>query len=107
MVVKTGENIRLRRFVVVETADNLFSYVHTGDELGVLGEYQSAEDEEFVDSMHIVVNLNTSHSDIPSEVVSRRRNSIKRITGRPKIDGKPEKVLTGALKVVSKVEEMP
>ena len=57
MVVKTGENIQLRRFVLVNTTNNFFSYVHTGDRLGVLGEYQSAEEyQDFASdlAMHIV-----------------------------------------------------
>ena len=104
MVVKTGENIQLRRFVLVHTDANFFSYVHTGDRLAVLGEYQSAEElSDFASdlAMHIVaqrpqyIELN----EIPSELVSKEEEiQAERIKADPKFEGKPEKVITGALK---------
>ena len=103
MVVKTGENIQLRRFVLVHTDANFFSYVHTGDRLAVLGEYQSAEElSDFASdlAMHIVaqrpqyIELN----EIPSELVSKEEEiQAERIKADPKFEGKPEKVVTGAL----------
>ena len=103
MVIKTGENIQLRRFVMVDTENNLFSYVHTGDRLGVIGEYQSSEElEDFASdlAMHIVAQRPQyiTSTDIPSDILSKEEEiQSERIKADPKFDGKPEKVLTGAL----------
>jgi elongation factor Ts len=103
MVLKTGENIQLRRFAIINTENNIFSYVHTGDRLGVLGEYQSADElEDFASdlAMHIVAQRPQYilSSDIPTDVVSKEHEiQSERIKADPKFDGKPEKVLKGAL----------
>ena len=88
----------MRRFVLVNTTNNFFSYVHTGDRLEGQSEYRAGEYQDFASdlAMHIVAQrpqyIESSH---PSELVSKEEEiQVERIKADPKFDGKPEKVLT-------------
>ena len=104
MVLKTGENVQVRRFVLIESDNQIFSYIHTGDRLGVIGEFTGPEGlSEFADElgMHIVASAPQflSGADIPSDLVEKERSiQIARAQEDPKLTGKPDKVIQGAVR---------
>ena len=108
MVLKTGENIQLRRFSRFELQGEglLHSYIHTGSRLGVLvevGANTPAKATDFADdlAMHIAAARPdyVSENEIPSDVVQKEFDIQK---ARAIEEGKPEhiaeKMVTGRIR---------
>jgi elongation factor Ts len=92
LVAKIGENISVRRFVVLNSAGNLGAYVH-GTRIGALvvvkgGDAALAHDL----AMHVAAS-NPKHltaADVPAEVVAKEREIL---TEQAKTEGKPPEIV--------------
>ncbi len=104
MVVKTGENVQVRRFALIQSDNQIFSYIHTGDRLGVIGEFSGPDGlDEFADdlAMHIVASAPKflSDADIPSEIIEKETSiQVARAKEDPKLAGKNDNVIQGAVR---------
>ena len=100
LVQKIGENITIRRFKRVQAKGKLALYVHAGAQIGVLVDYDGADEVGKDVAMHIAFAkpAHLSKSGVPADVVERER-SIQ--LARAKESGKPEeiarKMVEGAL----------
>ncbi len=88
---KIGENITIRRFASLRTQARLAQYVH-GGRIGVLVEYDGAEDAGKDVAMHISFSrpLYLSKSEVPADIVERERGIL---TARAKESGKPAEIV--------------
>jgi elongation factor Ts len=101
-IAKIGENMQLRRFVLVNTEDGtLGSYLH-GNRMGVLVEMVNGNDELLKDiAMHIAASnpLCVSEADVPAEVLEKEKEILR---AQALESGKPadivEKMLTGRVR---------
>jgi elongation factor Ts len=92
LVAKIGENISVRRFVVLSSAGNLGAYVH-GTRIGALvvvkgGDASLAHDL----AMHVAAS-NPKHlraADVPAEVVAKEREIL---TEQAQGEGKPPEIV--------------
>ena len=91
MVQKIGENISIRRFSQLATKAKLAQYVH-GGRIGVLVEYDGADDAGKDVAMHISFSRPAylSKSEVPAEVVERERGIL---AARAKESGKPAEIV--------------
>jgi elongation factor Ts len=91
LVQKIGENISIRRFARVQAAGQLALYLH-GAKIGVLVDYEGAEDLGKDVAMHIAAfkPQYLSKADVPAEVVDRERNIAK---ARAQESGKPTEIV--------------
>src|SRR4029079_73061 len=95
MVQKIGENISIRRFSQLAVKENsaakLSQYVH-GGRIGVLVEYDGADDAGKDVAMHISFSRPAylSKSEVPAEIVERERGIL---AARAKESGKPAEIV--------------
>jgi elongation factor Ts len=91
MVQKIGENISIRRFSQLATKAKLAQYVH-GGRIGVLVEYDGADDAGKDVAMHISFSRPAylSKSEVPAEIVERERGIL---AARAKESGKPAEIV--------------
>lgn len=100
LIAKIGENIQVRRFVILNTANNLVSYQH-GARIAVLVD-SSANSEMARDiAMHIAA-ANPKHineSEVPAEFIAKEKEIL---IAQAETSGKPreiiEKMIEGRLK---------
>ena len=108
IVLKTGENIRLRRFSHFNAPEgaHLHSYVHTGARLGVLLEIQAPEADgldDFMDdvAMHIVASRPeyVNSKEIPVALSEKEFNiQMERAAEDQAFKNKPPKILEGIIR---------
>ncbi|EGL83728.1 Elongation factor Ts [Caldalkalibacillus thermarum TA2.A1] len=96
LISKIGENIKLRRFEVVEKTDkDVFgAYIHMGGNISVLTVLENTTNENLAKdvAMHIAA-LNPryiSRNDVPEEVVNQEREILKQ---QALNEGKPEHIV--------------
>ncbi len=96
MISKIGENIRLRRFEIVEKGDNdaFGAYIHMGGSISVLTLLENTTNEELAKdvAMHIAA-LNPSYisrQDVSQEVLDKEREILKQ---QALNEGKPEHIV--------------
>jgi elongation factor Ts len=93
LVAKVGENISVRRFVLLEAEDHLGHYTHPGDRIGVLVSLAGGTPELARDvAMHVAAS-NPAHLDesaVPAEVLERERAVL---TEQAKESGKPPEIV--------------
>ena len=100
LVQKIGENITLRRFVLLEAQGRIASYVHAG-RIGVLVDYTGGNEALGKDlAMHIAATkpMAVSREQVPAEIVAKERSIA---AARAAESGKPanivEKMVEGAV----------
>ncbi|MBU9720349.1 MULTISPECIES: translation elongation factor Ts [Bacillaceae] len=95
-IAKIGEKISLRRFEIVERADNqaFGEYIHMGGRIGVLALLDGTSDESLAKdiAMHVAaINPKyVSRDEVSEEEVSREREVLKQ---QALNEGKPEKIV--------------
>jgi elongation factor Ts len=91
LVQRIGENISIRRFVRLQTPAKLALYLH-GSRIGVLVEYDGADDAGKDVAMHIAFAKPPylAKSDVPAEVVAREREIL---AARARESGKPAEIV--------------
>lgn len=91
LVQKIGENITIRRLERIQTQARLAQYVH-GGRIGVLVEYDGAEDAGKDVAMHISFGRPAylTKAEVPAEVVERERGIL---AARAKESGKPAEIV--------------
>ena len=91
LVQKIGENISIRRIAPIRTQAKLAHYVH-GGRIGVLVEYDGAEDVGKDVAMHISFSrpLYLSRGEVPADIVERERGIL---AARAKESGKPAEIV--------------
>lgn len=102
IIAKLGENMSVRRFQVIETANNLVAYIHGALATeGVLVEYKGSEDAARKVGMHIVAAKPqcVSEDQVDAELVEKERHIY---TQQAIESGKPaeiaEKMVEGRIK---------
>jgi elongation factor Ts len=111
LVQKIGENISLRRFVLLEAQGRVASYVH-GGRIGVLVDYTGGNEALGKDlAMHIAATkpMAVSREHVPADVIEKERTIAQ---ARAAESGKPanivEKMVEGAInKFLSEVTLLP
>ena len=100
-----GEKITLRRFAVVEKADDEFfgAYMHMGGKISALVVLKGKEDAKVAKDIAMqVASMNpqyVSRNDMPAEVVEHERKvQTEIVKNDEKLASKPEKVLAGIIK---------
>jgi len=101
-IAKIGENMQVRRFEILETANGSFgSYLH-GARMGVLVEMENGGDELLKDiAMHIAASnpLCVSEANVPADVLEKEKEILR---AQALESGKPadivEKMLTGRIR---------
>ena len=100
LVQKIGENITIRRFRRLQAKGKLALYVHAGSKIGVLVDYEGAEEVGKDVAMHIAFAKprHLSKGEVPQETVLEERKIQE---ARARESGKPEeiarKMVEGAL----------
>lgn len=102
MVMRIGENISLRRFQVMDSADGrVWAYVH-GGRIGVLVDLTGADETVGKDiAMHVAASgpLAIGEADMPSDMLAKEREIL---LAQVADSGKPpeiqEKMITGRMK---------
>lgn len=95
-IAKIGEKISLRRFAIVEKADDAAfgAYLHMGGRIGVLSVIEGSTDEELAKdiAMHVAaINPKyVSREEVSLEEVSREREVLKQ---QALNEGKPENIV--------------
>ncbi|QKS71407.1 elongation factor Ts [Paenalkalicoccus suaedae] len=94
-IAKIGEKISLRRFEIVEVADNevVGSYLHMGGRIGVLTVVEGVEEQVAKDvSMHVAaINPKyVSRDEVSAEETDREREVLKQQALK---EGKPENIV--------------
>ena len=102
-----GENLNIRRFAKVSAADGFVaSYIHAGGKIGVLVEVATdvVNDEIKEMAKNIAMQITamkpvyTNDSEVDEEYKAHELEIIKsQIENDPKMAGKPEKVINGAI----------
>ena len=93
LVQKIGENITVRRSVVLESDGVVGSYLHSNNRIAVLVSLQGGDAELAKDiAMHVAaVNPQVVRSeDMPEQVVNKEKEIIK---AQPDMEGKPEAII--------------
>jgi len=92
LVQKLGENITIRRFKRLQAKGTLALYVHAGSKIGVLVDYEGAEEVGKDLAMHIAFGKpkHLAKGDVPQEVVSQERKIHE---ARAKESGKPAEIV--------------
>ena len=90
LVQKIGENISIRRFAQLQTQAKLAQYVH-GGRIGVLVEYEGADDAGKDVAMHISFSRPAylAKSEVPAEIIERERGIL---AARARESGKPAEI---------------
>ena len=100
LVQKLGENITIRRFKRLQAKGTLALYVHAGSKIGVLVDYEGAEEVGKDVAMHIAFAKPPymSRAEIPQDLVNDERRIQE---ARARESGKPAdivaKIVEGAL----------
>ncbi len=91
LVQKIGENILIRRIARLQTQAKLAHYVH-GGRIGVLVEYEGADDTGRDVAMHISFSRPAylAKADVPAELVEREREIL---AARASESGKPAEIV--------------
>ena len=92
LVAKIGENIQVRRFARLTTADAFGVYMH-GTRIGVVVEHKGGDGELGKDlAMHVAASrpVCVSESDVPSDLVAKEREIF---TAQAKESGKPDNIV--------------
>jgi elongation factor Ts len=91
LVQKIGENITVRRLERLQAQGKLAQYVH-GGRIGVLVDYDGAEDAGRDVAMHISFSRPAymAKGDVPADVVARERDIL---AARAKESGKPAEIV--------------
>jgi elongation factor Ts len=91
LVQKLGENITIRRFTRMQAKGKLALYLHAGAKIGVLVDYEGAEELGKDVAMHIAFAKprHLSRTDVPQEAVSQERKIQE---ARAKESGKPPEI---------------
>lgn len=93
LVQKVGENITVRRSVVLESDGVVGSYLHSNNRIAVLVSLQGGDAELAKDiAMHVAaVNPQVIRAeDMPEEIVNKEKDIIK---AQPDMEGKPEAIV--------------
>ena len=96
--VKMGEKFDLRRFVIVDKADNaVYTYIHMGGKIGVIAvlDKEDAETGKGI-AMHIAANnpAYASKADIGADAIAHETEvQTKAAAEDPKFAGKPEAMI--------------
>jgi len=93
LVQKIGENIQLRRAVLVKSEGVLSSYLHMGSKIGVLVNLKGGNDAAGKDiAMHIAANnpMVLKGEEVPAEVLEREKDIIRAL---PDMAGKPAEIV--------------
>jgi len=91
-VQKIGENITIRHFKRLQAKGKLALYVHAGAQIGVLVDYDGADDVGKDVAMHIAFAKprHLSKAEVPQEAVSAERKIQE---ARAKESGKPAEIV--------------
>ncbi|MEA3193893.1 MAG: elongation factor Ts [Betaproteobacteria bacterium] len=91
LVQKIGENITIRRFKRVQAKGRLAVYIHAGGKIGVLVDYEGAEEVGKDVAMHIAFARprHLSKAEVPQEIISSERKIQE---ARAKESGKPAEI---------------
>ena len=92
LVQKIGENITIRRFKRLQAKGKLALYVHAGSKIGVLVDYDGADDVGKDVAMHIAFTKpqHLSKGEVPQEIISSERKIQE---ARAKESGKPAEIV--------------
>jgi elongation factor Ts len=92
LVQKIGENITIRRFKRMQAKGKLALYVHAGSKIGVLVDYEGADEVGKDVAMHIAFARPPylSKTEIPQDVVQAERRIQE---ARAKESGKPAEIV--------------
>jgi len=92
LVQKIGENITIRRFQRLQAKGKLALYVHAGAQIGVLVDYDGAEEVGRDVAMHIAFAKpkHLSRSEVPQDVVAQERKIQE---ARARESGKPPEIV--------------
>ncbi|MFV0479133.1 MAG: translation elongation factor Ts [Anaerorhabdus sp.] len=110
-----GEKITFRRFAIMEKtdADTFGAYIHMGGKISTCTILKNTTNAEIAKDMAMqVASMNPSYvsrDDMPSDIVEHERAIQTEITKNdPQFEGKPEKVITGAIegRVSKSLQEM-
>ncbi|WP_374248917.1 translation elongation factor Ts [Thermomonas sp.] len=109
-VQKLGENIQIRRLIMLDTGNNVGTYVHTNGKIGVLVELAGGSEELARGLAMHVAAMNPPHNkaaDVPAEFVAKEKE-IELAKMSEKDKAKPaeilEKIISGKInKIVSEV----
>ncbi|MEG0328661.1 MAG: translation elongation factor Ts [Erysipelothrix sp.] len=99
-----GEKITLRRFAVVEKADDevFGSYIHMGGKISAVAVVKGANEELAKDIAMQVASMSPSYvsqAEIPSEIVEKEHNiQVEIVKNDAELASKPEKVIEGIIK---------
>ena len=91
LIQKIGENISIRRFHRMQTGARLAQYLH-GTKIGVLVEYEGADDVAKDVAMHIAFAKPQylAKDEVPAEIVAREREILAE---RARQSGKPAEIV--------------
>lgn len=91
LVQKLGENITIRRFKRLQAKGKLALYVHAGSKIGVLVDYEGADDVGKDVAMHIAFHKPAylNRAEIPQDVVLEEKRIQE---ARAKESGKPAEI---------------
>src|SRR5574341_1271217 len=91
LVQKIGENITIRRFKRLQAKGKLALYVHAGAKIGVLVDYEGADEVGKDVAMHIAFAkpAHMTKAEVPADIVKRERDIQ---TARAKESGKPAEI---------------
>ena len=92
LVQKIGENITIRRFKRLQAKGKLALYVHAGAKIGVLVDYDGAEEIGKDVAMHIAFTRpkHMTRSEVPQELLSQERKIQE---ARAQESGKPAEIV--------------
>jgi elongation factor Ts len=91
LVQKIGENITIRRFKRLQAKGKIAHYVHAGAKIGVLVDYEGAEEVGKDVAMHIAFAKpkHMTKAEVPQELISQERKIQE---ARAKESGKPAEI---------------
>ncbi|GAB7536371.1 translation elongation factor Ts [Burkholderia sp. 22PA0099] len=92
LVGKIGENISIRRFVRLETANQIATYLH-GARIGVIVEYTGADEQVGKDvAMHVAAMkpVSLSSEQVPAELIEKERRVAEQKAAE---SGKPAEIV--------------
>jgi elongation factor Ts len=92
LVQKLGENITIRRFKRMQAKGKLALYIHAGSKIGVLVDYEGAQETGKDVAMHIAFAKPAymSKAEVPQEMVLEERRIQE---ARAKESGKPAEIV--------------
>src|SRR5262245_47197217 len=91
-VPKTGENITIRPYKALQAKGKVALYVHAGSKIGVLVDYDGAEDVGKDVAMHIAFTKpqHMTKAEVPQEIISSERKIQE---ARARESGKPAEIV--------------